>query len=93
MITLYSRPGCIPCDALKALLQDHGISFNEIHPIDLSKAEQDQVFAEILKVSTITTPTVPAVRIDHGNHSHWLSNSGKEDVSKMFEKLQKLLQL
>jgi glutaredoxin len=91
MIILYSRIGCAPCDALKALFAEHGIVYQEIHPTDLAQAERERVFAEILKVSSIDSVSVPAVRIDHGNHSHFVSSDGKEEVEEMFTKIKNLL--
>jgi glutaredoxin len=92
MLTLYSRPGCIPCDALKTLFAEHNIAYKEIRPVELDQTEREQVFMEILKVSTIDTVSVPAARIDHGNHSHWVSSDGKAEVGEMFAKIQKLLE-
>lgn len=60
MITVYSKPKCVQCDATKRLMKQEEIPYNEI---DVTEDEQALTF-----VKELGYLAVPVVYVNENNH-------------------------
>lgn len=86
-ITIYGRPMCDPCDALKALFVAADIPFEYVNIRELPESERERVSAEIRRVSRLLDKAyVPAVAVQVNGSSVWFSHEGDPDkVPPMFD--------
>ena len=91
-ITLYSQELCPPCIALKEWFAQEKIPYRNIYTKHLDDAERKILRENILAVSKIDLPTVPAVQIvNGGDYPIWISNHGESDVTAMISQIKKVL--
>ena len=90
-ITVYSQESCPPCVALKKRLDKEKIPYANVFTKDMSEREREWLRENILRVSKIGRPTVPAARIVNGKRELWVSNHGETDVTEMIDSIKKII--